>query len=340
MLLVVSCGKDDLAEDAVMLQFSANDADWLLTRGADYTGDTGANPLSDMLVYGYYTGDDAWLSTTRNPAFPLFMDPTVVTNTLGSWSYSPSRYFFPTGKHSFFAFAPYQSVADDSRNSFYFPDGSETPALRYYIPDETADQKDLLLGWSVDVVNQATPVEIQFRHITTKITFKACLAVDNTVPANTVVKIRSITISDIYSNAEATILYDQEIQDVLWQGHAGPEDIYISTADHSLEDIALTNSMQSITPANNILYLIPQNIGGRDEGVGIPVVTLAIEEYNTVTNTWATYVQEVDLSLFSSTWDAGQQIEFQITYQGSGTPVTLLLVDPGTGDPSDLSPIE
>jgi hypothetical protein len=71
MLLVVSCGKDDLAEDAVMLQFSANDADWLLTRGADYTGDTGANPLSDMLVYGYYTGDDAWLSTTRNPAFPL-----------------------------------------------------------------------------------------------------------------------------------------------------------------------------------------------------------------------------------------------------------------------------
>lgn len=342
-LLSISCSSADSSTEepgSEPLRFSAGNANWTKTYGADYTGNLGANPIPDMLIYGYYTDDNAWLSTTRDPAFPLFLDAIIVTNSGGIWSYTPPSYFFPTGYHSFFAFAPYQSVIEDNRNSIFIFTGEETPTLSYYLPDEVAEHKDLLIGWETDLGNQSEPVQITFRHIMTKITFKACLADDNTVPSNTEVKILSITFSEIYSHAEANILYTQESEEIRWQKHSELRDMYVSTTDHSLTDIALTKTMTSITPAERALYSIPQEITARAQGGATPAIILAIEEYNTDNGNRETYIQTLDLSLLGTIWTPGQTIDFQITYKGSDSPIVFRLVDPGSNDSDELLPIE
>lgn len=334
-LLFVSCDKKSSGDDeqeAALLHFSTNEAVWSTTRGADYTGDTGTNPIPDMLVYGYYTHTKKWLED-RTPAFPLFMDATVVTNNSGTWTYSPPRYFHPTGYHSFFAFAPYQTIAADSRTNFYFPTSSETPVLDYHLPDEISNHQDLLLGWSTDVQNGPAPVEIVFKHITTKVRFSARIADDHTLTSH--VKINSILLSDIYSAAQASIVNESNTLKVQWQNYNDLRSIAATIGNNALkENITLTTTMQPIS--KDTLYLIPQaletTVNGRN-----PAITLSTVEWSDGTERH--FTKTFHLSGLGLSWKPGEVLDFQITYSGESTEI-LVLVDPGTGDPGTLTPIE
>lgn len=333
-LFLVSCNKGSSGDEShsSLLRFGTNEAVWTTTRGADYTGNTGTNPIPDMLVYGYYTNTKKW-AEDRTPAFPLFMDATVVTNNSGTWTYSPLQYFYPIGYHSFFAFAPYQTIVADSGNNFYFPVSSETPVLKYHLPEEIANHKDLLLGWNTDVQNGTDLVEIAFNHITTKITFSARVANDYTSAST--VKINSILLSDIYSAAEASIVNESSTIKVQWQNYNELRSVAATIGNNALkENSTLTTTMQPIS--KDTLYMIPQTLetitNDRNPAITLSTVELSGGTERHFSKTF--YLGELGLI-----WKPGEVLNFQITYSGESTEI-LLLVDPGTGDPGTLTPIE
>lgn len=326
-LFAFSCSKSITDEpESTPLQFDTNYAQWSLTRGVDYTGNAGLNPIPDMLVYGYYTGTKTWMEE-RTPAFPLFMSPTEVTNMGGSWVYNPIQYFYPTGYHTFFAFAPYQLLEADSRNDFYFPSYSETPALKYHLPNDITNQRDLLIGWATDIVNGTNPVEIEFRHITTKITFSARKA-DGYSPN---VRINSIVLNNIYAEGVANINEVDGSLSVSWNNHNDLRTFSFTTANNFLKNINLSTTFQSLSDQN--LYIIPQGIRAGNTPTGTSITISTIEVIGDVERQFTK-----TLNLGAMTWKPGESLNFQIVYSGDGTEI-LLLVDPGTGDPSELTPI-
>lgn len=338
----VCCSKDDLLEDnteSLLLHFDINNAVWNKSLKSDYTGNTGNNPIPDMVVYGYYTNNNLW-SDVRYSAYPSFMDGIVVTNNNGTWSYNPPRYFFPKGKHSFFAYAPYRSIVADRRNIFSIPEERGTPYLLYSLPNETKDHCDLLFGWKTDVTAESSsPVNIQFIHATTKITFSAGIDHNYTLPSFQTVKIKSITFNGIYSSGRVHSEYDASaISGVSWSNLASPKEIYVSTANNTLRDVNLTTTMSQISQEGNALYMIPQPITGRGASETKPSLKLLFEIYNNITHTSQSHTQTFDLSLLNRDWKPGQIFDFQISYNGSGNPITLVLVDPGIDDPDDLNP--
>ena len=322
-LSVISCNKVSNEGDtnSTLLSFGAKEAVWTTTRGFDYTGDSGTNPIPDMLVYGYYTGTKKW-AAERTPAFPLFMNATVVNNSSGTWTYSPPHYFHPTGYHSFFAFAPYLLVAADSRNDFYFPISSETPVLKYHLPDDINNHEDLLFGYNTDIENGTNVVDIAFKHITSKITFSARVAAGYT----STVKINSILLNNIYTEATAGVDNISGSLDIVWGNYNDRRIVAATKNNHGLKDIVLTTTMQTIS--EKAIYMIPQEITTETS------LTLSVSEISGGTE--RTYSKTFYLG--ATTWLPGKELNFQITYNAAGTEI-LLLVDPGTGDPESLTPI-
>lgn len=352
IVLIVSCDRDDTpkyTQNTALLRFETKNAVWTKTKalGTDYTGDTGGNPIPDMVIYGYYTGVLEWINI-YNSVSPSFMNGIEITNNNGVWSYSPLRYFFPTGYHSFFAFAPYQSIIANENNSFIINDNVGVAKLNYNLPANVSDYPDLLFGWKTDVTqatNESTPVNIQFMHITSRITFSACINTNFQVNyPNTSVQIKSITLSNIYSAAQASIKYNTTtennvtgISGVSWtipNDYTKRRDIYISIDDNTLNSLSLTTTMTSISATS--LFLIPQQLANREQGGGIPTITIAVDVNNSGESEIKS--QTFDLSALSASWQPGNAINYQITYSGSGETPIGLFVDPGTGDPDDLQP--
>lgn len=345
---IVSCNSDssDVEKDSIPLRFDTSGAAWTKETKGDYTGNSGANPIPDMVVYGYYTNNDNWFDV-RNTAYPLFMNEVIVTNTSGVWAYSPLRYFFPEGKHSFFAFAPYNSVVSDNRNSFSIPDNKGIPVLSYALSDEIAGHKDLLFGWKNDVEQStqgSSPIEINFVHTTTKITFSARLADDYIIHPNKTVRIKSITLSNIYTKGQARVQYNttsgsEGISGMEWINQSDLQSIYLNITSQTLLNVGLTKTMTSISPSATALYMIPQNIASRGSEIGSPTLSLQAEVTNNITNTSETKTESFDMTLMEpkwQIWQPGSSLNFQISYSGDGSLISLILVDPGTGNPNDL----
>lgn len=333
LALLFSCSREqpDDEQASAPLRFEAGEAVWRASFRSDYTGNTGENPIPDMVVYGYYTGTDDWVYTS-DTAQPGLMDSVVVANNGGVWSYAPPRYFFPTGNHSFFAFAPHSAITADVRNSVAVPGGA--PVLAYHLPENVSGHKDLLFGWKTDVTNeQGSPVVIGFHHITTRVTFSARVDPDYTVPAGTTVRITSIVFSGIYSGARTNVSYSAEgTPEVIWENPHTPAEVSLTIVNGSLNDQDLTelDEMSLISQRNS--YMIPQSV---PPGAAL---TIAVEE--TVGSQTRIKMQTFDLAILNTLWRPGQAIDYQLTYNGFGdTPISVNFVDPGTGDPGDLTPI-
>jgi len=327
IVLLTSCDNNDIRSDNdhLPLRFETNEAVWRTSlRSSDYTGDTGVNPIPDMLIYGYQTGDEDWVYVS-NTASPSFMNGFVITNNGGTWEYEPLLYFFPDAKHTFFAYAPYTKIKTDSRNSFSIAEAGGAPVLNYHLSTQVDNQQDLLFGKRINVKEtdtDASPVNIVFNHITTKVIFSACIDPSYTVSSGTTVKISSIVFQNIYLAAQTKVQYSEEgTPSVIWENHYTQSDLSLTLNTESingLQDVDLKTSAGMLVISQN-LYLIPQSIPSGAQ--------LTIEVQETNAGTTIAKVQTFDLTVLSASWSPGQSINYQLTYNGyTDNPISMQLV--------------
>lgn len=112
----------------------------------------------------------------------VLMDGVKVTRSGGSWTYSPDAYW-PTSPVNFYAFSPDITASPNITGS----EGGNIPA---YLNDGTID---LLYATKIDVMQQAAPVELNFRHAMSNV--NVLLSSQN--PRIQVV-VRHITLNNIY----------------------------------------------------------------------------------------------------------------------------------------------
>lgn len=339
-ITMICCSKEDLINnetDRGLIRFQSSEALWNNVLKSTIEN-AELNSIPDMLIYGYHTGNKHW-NEAYDVSYPTLMDAVRVINNNGAWSYESPRYFFPESNHSFLAFAPYTLIANDIRNTVSVPDSKGIPELEYYLPDEGSKQTDLLLGWAVDIAStqSSNPIEIRFIHATTKITFSAGISADYMLPPFQTIRIKSISLSNIYSYGKAKIAYNTSGDlGISWFDQGQPKDIITSISNNALKDMVLTKSVATISEIGKELYMIPQQISGRSVSVENPQITFAFEIYNTVTGISQNNIQTFDLSLLNQSWKPGKAINFQILYNGAGNPISLILIDPGTGEIIDL----
>lgn len=341
LTVAISCDKEEVHQsDRVAILLEANKSEWNSSRSASYTGNAGTNPIPDMVVYGYYTHDLEW-SEERYGAFPSFMNGAVVTNNQGVWGYSPLKYFYHTGNHSFFALAPYSIINADERNVLEISNILGTPQLIYNLPNEEIDQVDILYGVAIDKTKAdgQTPINLNFVHATTQIIFSAGYANGFNLPINHKVRIKSISISNIYSQGKLKSKYDlnDEYDGIEWDEHDILREQTVNIGDNTLRDANLTNTIEKISTDNGSLFLIPQLLTGRNVADRSSILIL-YEIKNTISGTSKDYTQTIELADIIGELIAGQKLNFRISYSGSGTAIEVKLVDPGSGNPDGLGP--
>lgn len=111
--------------------------------------------ILSMGIFGYSTGEDDF-----NPA-NVSHTPNLLHNQLasrpqkGEWTYSPVAYW-PVDlsvKNTFFAYAPHSSeFSEESNVRISEADASGYPTLRYTIPSDATEQKDIL--YAAPVLNK------------------------------------------------------------------------------------------------------------------------------------------------------------------------------------------
>lgn len=144
-LWLMGCTQTDETKRSTPIGFTT--AIGTQTRGTDYSGEN-LPPTMGVLAYFSQGGDFDTTSST-----PDYMYNQKVTNSGGTWSYSPVVYW-PADKNdklSFFAYAPY---VDEAGSNLTFPEKTSYgyPVLTYTVPSTEADQTDLLA--SVPLMNQ------------------------------------------------------------------------------------------------------------------------------------------------------------------------------------------
>lgn len=193
--IATSCSNDGVVNQAPQdnaIQFGAYLGNAAQSRGS-------VADLSELAkgfgVFAYYTGNEAWASTTVTT--PNFMNNQQVTGTEAdgsyTWSYSPVKYW-PNNegdKVSFFAYAPYDADKTASANG----------QMSFTVANTVADQIDLLWNRTeyIDVTKQALNEKINFNfgHALAKVGLTVQCAIDQEAAGGTIAENTTITVNEI-----------------------------------------------------------------------------------------------------------------------------------------------
>lgn len=108
--------------------------------------------ILSMGIFGYSTGNEEFSATNVLHTPNLLYNQQAKRPRGGEWSYSPVAYW-PIDlsvKNTFFAYAPHSSEFSEEANvRISEADESGYPTLRYTIPSNVADQKDILYATPV-----------------------------------------------------------------------------------------------------------------------------------------------------------------------------------------------
>lgn len=192
---------------------------------------------------------------------------------------------WPTaGKVSFYAYAPYNDP------SFTLNDNNKT--IHYEVPPTVAEQPDFIVAESedksFDSSSANTPVDLQFRHALTAITFSVS---DDMIPGT----VKSITVSDVYGQG------DYNLSNASWASLTK-----LSTYAITLNASIKAGESKALTDNTSALMLIPQNLG-------------ADAKLSMVFND-GKKDKTVSFSLNGTSWTAGKHI----TYVLSSSKITTL----------------
>ena len=113
--------------------------------------------FADFGVFAYYSPQGSYDAAASKPDY--MYNVRVTRPAGGDWTYSPTKYW-PQGKVSFFAYAPYGADAAVSVSC-----GTGAPRVTYAVPDAVADHRDLLLSApALDRTKEGGRVPLTFRH--------------------------------------------------------------------------------------------------------------------------------------------------------------------------------
>lgn len=225
-----------------------------LTRGSEIANAAGVAAEGGFSVWAFqHTG--TW-STASDKV--IFIDNTglgyghVTGNAAGTeWNYGPPKYW-PAGKMiSFFAYTPHGCAMPDGT------DAAGVPAITYEVPDEVANQKDLMIAAPVLDATGPNPVNEVFHHALSRITFSACKA--DLMPGE--VKITTIGLKNIRYRGSTTLQTP-----VSWA--VDTHTYNYALFDDLLLDVTLgagANAAQNVTAPNGAMFLMPQELNGSEE---------------------------------------------------------------------------
>lgn len=201
------------------------------TRGIEVT----TNSFYKSFGVTAYTHTGDWVASTSNSPYVNNLEATSTNGT-----YMLNSHYWPgsTKKVSFFAYAPYNCSGARINTS-------GTPTISYTVPSEAADQNDLLIASTKNIVgNGQSSVSLQFSHALCGVKFAVGTM-------NGVNKIDKIEISGV--NNSGTIAIDDGTS---WTDVSGSA-TYTLTLN---KKVSGNNIDITTTTDNNILFLMPQTV--------------------------------------------------------------------------------
>lgn len=201
------------------------------TRGIEVT----TNSFYKSFGVTAYTHTGNWVASTSNSPY---VDNLEATSTNGTYMLNSHYWPGSTKNVSFFAYAPYKCSGATISNT------SGTPTISYEVPSEAADQKDLLIASTKNIVgNGQSSVSLQFSHALCGVKFAV-----GTMKG--VTKIDKIVISGVKNSG--TIAIDG----TSWTDVSGSA-TYTLTLN---KKVSGNNIDITTTTDNNILFLMPQTV--------------------------------------------------------------------------------
>ena len=284
-LLLVSCGREIVerpGDESVDISFTAGG----FTRGSEITGPAGM-ATAGFCVWAYnYTG--FWASAASK---------TIIINNTGlghgrvtsgdgglTWSYGTPQ-MWPGNRVSFFAYAPYGAATPTG------VDGQGVPTISYTIPDNVANQVDLLIADHVLDRIGPTPVNEMFRHALSRVSFSALKSAN----VSGVVKVTSIEVRNIYNDG-STVLKTPVLWNVNNLSTGAP---VITIVNGLLQNLALTTTVQNVLSPGGTMFLMPQTLDATAE----IVVTYTIDALEL---SWTSPIPS------PSVWEAGKSYNYQL----------------------------
>ena len=194
------------------------------------------------------------------------------------------------GTVSFYAYAPYNVSSLQWKG---VDDVTKNKTIHYKVPTNVEDQPDFIVakseGNSFNSSSANTPVDLQFSHALTAITFSVS---DDMIPG----MVKSITVSGVYGQG------DYDLSKASWTSLVNPS-TYTITLNASIK----AGESKALTDKNSALMMIPQDL---DANANAKVSMVFNDGKKDKT---------VSFSL-NGTWDAGKHI----TYVLSSSKITTL----------------
>ncbi len=281
-LLSVACSRSEIDNSADSTQSASSQISFgsyvgLSTKSVATTLINDDDTLS-MGVFGYYTDETQWLDAKDTTVVNfMYNQPVITYDGGGTWSYSPIKYWSTEQDDyfTFFAYAPYQS----SSNGFMtLSESSEygTPTITLSIEDGTlGDMVDFVAAGAIDVTKVDNLAQIQFthKHETCRVNLTAQLSEALSEEDNSIVIIKSITLSDeaggaLYSAATYTFSDSGDIGS--WGGYdsmataldlsdilASESVTWGANSEYGEQGIVLSSSQTALFESDDYLFLIP-----------------------------------------------------------------------------------
>ena len=226
-------------------------------------GDEALQPADDAIRFDDRIGDSAvpWTKgvQTDDGNFADFGVFAYYSPQGSYWTYSPTKYW-PQGKVSFFAYAPYDTDAAVSVSC-----GTGAPRVTYAVPDAVADHRDLLLSTpALDRTKEGGRVPLTFRHALAAVVFEA--SVDGTLSEGQSIRITGIRLGKFLHKATC----HHELPDAITQTlatDAADREYALSEADGTLQGnslVAVYPVYQPVSSATGCAMLWPQQIDDDD----------------------------------------------------------------------------
>lgn len=277
------------ADDTVPIYLHTLYTDSIQSQPDEDKAETRAAPVSAANIYTSfgvlaYTYTGAWDGTQS----PNYMYDVTVNKSGNVWAPS-STYYWPgeTYKMRFFAYAP-------KGNNAYRLSGQTAghPTLTCTVPDDVADQADLLVAASGEINgNSNIPVNLTFHHALTAVKFVCGNDMNPGV-------VKRVTLKNVYSQGT----YD--LDDQTWKDHGRT-----TSFTQELNKTAQGTEGEAITSEAQTFMMIPQTL---PEAAKIEVTFADAKGEHTLSATLA-----------KSVWPMGKTVTYKISISSINWEYTL-----------------
>ncbi|MCI2122000.1 MAG: hypothetical protein LKK19_04790, partial [Bacteroidales bacterium] len=248
-----------------------------------------------------YPNSKNWASA-KSALTPDFMYNIESENIGGQWRPSDKEYYWPAASYaiSFFAYSPYMDYKTNGTpvSDFMKISGSTTtgaPVIDYTVPEELANQIDLMTADSTDIscsYHQAVPMN--FHHVLSGVRFNA-----KTYGAE--ITIRKVEISNVYDHG--TLAMDGNAWNL-----SGTKDDFTFSTSHTVSG----SSVEINDASDSLFFMLPQTL---PSGAKLTVTYVMNGSENTAT---------ADFS--GKVWEMGKVYAYNLTLDANVIYYTLTVI--------------